>query len=75
YETENINVVDKIVKLVLLDQGASTTDHIEHMIRIGQDVRYSIDDTKLRNLGWKPQADFDKELVHIVQYYKHKFIW
>lgn len=75
YETENINVVDKIVKLVLLDQDASTTDHIEHMIRIGQDVRYSIDDTKLRNLGWKPQADFDKELVDIVQYYKHNFIW
>jgi len=26
-------------------------------------------------LGWKAQADFDKELVHIVEYYKKHFIW
>jgi dTDP-glucose 4,6-dehydratase len=43
--------------------------------RIGQDVRYSLDDSKLRLLGWKCQKDFNIELVNIVNYYKHNFIW
>jgi dTDP-D-glucose 4,6-dehydratase len=43
--------------------------------RAGQDVRYALDDSKLRALGWEPQAEFDKELKGIVEYYKNKFIW
>lgn len=43
--------------------------------RIGQDVRYALDDSKLRTLGWEPKMKFDKELPSIIQYYKHKFIW
>jgi dTDP-glucose 4,6-dehydratase len=43
--------------------------------RIGQDVRYALDDSKLRSLGWEPTAVFDKELPSIVKYYKTKFIW
>jgi dTDP-D-glucose 4,6-dehydratase len=43
--------------------------------REGQDVRYSIDDSKLKALGWQPQADFDRELIAIVEYYKKNFIW
>jgi dTDP-D-glucose 4,6-dehydratase len=39
------------------------------------DVRYALDDSKLRSLGWEPKADFDQELKHIVEYYKNKFIW
>jgi dTDP-D-glucose 4,6-dehydratase len=73
YETENINVVKKIVNLMELT--GPLEDYIEHMIRVGQDVRYSIDDSKLRHLGWKPEAIFDNELVKIVEYYKENFIW
>ena len=43
--------------------------------RPGADLRYSIDDSKLRSLGWEPKADFDNELGEIVQYYKDNFIW
>ena len=43
--------------------------------RQGQDVRYALDDTKLRSLGWNPAKKFDEELVTIVEYYKHRFIW
>jgi len=43
--------------------------------RQGQDVRYALDDSKLRSLGWEPKAIFDKELEGIVDYYRHKFIW
>lgn len=75
YETENICVVEKIVKLMFPDSTESMDTYIAHMIRPGQDVRYSIDDTKLKNLGWRPEADFDTELAKIVQYYKENFIW
>jgi dTDP-glucose 4,6-dehydratase len=43
--------------------------------RQGQDVRYALNDDKLRALGWKPQINFDTELKYIVEYYREKFIW
>jgi dTDP-glucose 4,6-dehydratase len=43
--------------------------------RVGQDVRYALDDSKLRALGWEPIMKFDEELPKIVEYYNNKFIW
>jgi len=43
--------------------------------RAGQDVRYALDDSKLRALGWKPEVEFDVCIKDIVDYYKNKFIW
>lgn len=43
--------------------------------RPGQDVRYALDDSKLRSLGWEPRKEFDVEILSIVDYYKDKFIW
>jgi dTDP-D-glucose 4,6-dehydratase len=43
--------------------------------RQGQDVRYALDDKKLRSLGWKPKKVFDEEIKSIVEYYKNNFIW
>lgn len=43
--------------------------------RKGQDVRYALNDSKLRNLGWNPVKKFDHEIIQIVEYYKEKFIW
>jgi dTDP-glucose 4,6-dehydratase len=73
YETQNIEVVSKIIKLFNgdIDVAKYVTEHV----RIGQDVRYSIDDTKLQALGWKAEADFDEELIKIVDYYKNNFVW
>lgn len=73
YQTENKVVVEKIFKL--LELTGDQEQYIQHCQRHGQDVRYSIDDSKLKALGWKPLADFDVELVKILEYYKHNFIW
>jgi dTDP-glucose 4,6-dehydratase len=73
YETQNIEVVSKIIKL--FNDDTDVAKYVTEHIRIGQDVRYSIDDTKLRALGWKAEADFDKELTKIVDYYKNNFVW
>lgn len=43
--------------------------------RPGQDIRYSLDDSKLRKLGWEPKVNFNIELMYIVNYYKENFIW
>ena len=43
--------------------------------RQGQDVRYALNDDKLRNLGWEPKKVFKDELPVIVEYYKNNFIW
>jgi dTDP-D-glucose 4,6-dehydratase len=43
--------------------------------REGQDIRYALNDDKLRSLGWKPQCSFDNEIKEIVQFYKNNFIF
>ncbi len=72
-EIDNLTVVKKI--LYHYDQINDYENYITDLVRPGQDVRYSIDDTKLKKLGWVPKADFDTELVQIVNYYKNNFIW
>ena len=74
FEQSNFETVLNVIKLY---SGETDVDkHIDlSYSRIGQDVRYALDDTKLRNLGWKPKVHFHKELKHIVEYYKNKFIW
>lgn len=74
YEQSNIDTVSKIIKL------HSETENFKHYLdfsysRKGQDVRYALNDDKLRALGWKPKAKFDKELTKIVKFYKKRFIW
>jgi dTDP-glucose 4,6-dehydratase len=73
HEEMNLTVVKKIIKLFNGDNDH--TKYIKDMVRPGQDLRYSIDDSKLRNLGWNPIANFDTELANIVEYYKTNFIW
>ena len=43
--------------------------------RPGQDVRYALDDQKIRDLGWIPKRDFDSEIQGIVDFYKENFRW
>ena len=73
YEDSNLNVVTKIFDNFDIKFDYHT--HITDLVRPGQDVRYAIDDKKLRSLGWNPQADFDSELTKIVDYYRQTFVW
>lgn len=74
FEQTNIDTVTKIIKEYLGDTNIFS--YIDTTFnRVGQDVRYALDDTKLRNLGWEPKKSFDEELPRIVDYYKNNFIW
>jgi|TARA_R110000824_G_scaffold50219_4_gene140443 dTDP-glucose 4,6-dehydratase len=75
FEQKNIDAVKKIIKAYFgsLDNWEKHIDF--SYTRAGQDVRYSIDDVKIRALGWKPKRNFDKEIVRIVKHYKENFRW
>jgi dTDP-glucose 4,6-dehydratase len=78
-ELQNAEVVGKILSIQdgrknlfdgELDDFCDFSYH-----RDGQDVRYSLDDSKLRKLGWSNKCDLDKELPTVVTYYQNKFVW
>lgn len=73
YEDSNLMVVRKILKL--FNGHEDVENFITELVRPGQDVRYAIDDSKLKSLGWEPKANFNEELAKIVEYYKENFVW
>lgn len=76
FEQSNLDTVKKILSTILKTDNYNISDYVDMSYsRAGQDVRYALDDSKLRSLGWSPEKNFDNELSQIVQYYKNKFIW
>ena len=73
-ELQNSIVVEKIIKEMFDDNNFEKYCDFTYS-RDGQDVRYSLDDSKLRSLGWKPVKNFNEELPIIVNFYKENFIW
>jgi dTDP-glucose 4,6-dehydratase len=78
FEQSNLDTVRKVIKQYvdkdMVDDNVRLFLDLSYS-RVGQDVRYALDDSKLRALGWEPKMNFDEELPHIVEYYKNKFIW
>ena len=78
YEEQNIVIARRIVDLSG-GEWSSKPDYNYYfdlgVTRPGQDVRYAIDDAKIKALGWKPRAIFDTELRKIVDYYLENFVW
>lgn len=76
FEQTNITTVQKIINSLTGLENCDIIPYIDPFYkRAGQDLRYSLDDSKLRSLGWKPEKIFDEEIHAIVDYYKNKFIW
>lgn len=76
FEQSNIDTVKKIISVVLQNNQFKIEDYADMSYhRVGQDVRYALDDSKLRSIGWTPEKIFDIEIKSIVEYYKNKFIW
>ena len=73
FEQSNYDTVSKVIKAY---NGGDIKNHLDLTYsRVGQDVRYALDDSKLKSLGWRPVVSFDDTLPSIVEYYKNKFIW
>ena len=75
-ELPNHEVIKKILKLYYgVDHNSDWEEFTIPSVRQGQDVRYAINDTKLKLLGWQPRAQFDQELANVVEYYRNNFVW
>ncbi len=75
YEDCNLSIFKQILHAKGIDPELYN-DHADFSVkRPGQDVRYSIDDSKLRGLGWSNKRKFANELPSIVEHYSKKFIW
>jgi len=79
FEQSNVDTVEKIIELYVNNLTPNKINLHKYCdfsySRAGQDVRYALDDNKLRMLGWEPQACFDEELVGVVKHCKNTFVW
>ena len=76
FEQSNIDTVKKVIDAYHNKEVSNYEDFINFNIaRPGQDIRYALNDDKIRSLGWSPKCNFDDEIKLIVEYYKYNFIW
>jgi dTDP-glucose 4,6-dehydratase len=68
-------ISNKEVALQVISVMKSNEDQITYVMdRLGHDVRYSLDTSKLRNqLGWKPTVSFTDGLAETVDWYLSKW--
>jgi len=78
FEQKNIDTATKVIS-TFFDKKYSANNVQEFVdfsvVRPGEDIRYALDDSKIKKLGWTPIVDFNTELSNIVEYYKARFIW
>ena len=74
-ELKNIDVVKTIISS-FFGVDCSPEDYLDlSYSRIGQDCRYSINDDKLKSLGWSAKANFLEQISQIVILSKDTFKW
>jgi len=70
-ERENLDVTRRILELTGADPAL--VRHVDD--RPGHDRRYSLDDSKLRALGWQLERTFEEGLTETVEWYRVKREW
>lgn len=63
-ELQNIEVVRKIAHLLNIPEERAYKFVGD---RVGQDIRYSLDSSRIHDLGWQPTRNFDDELKNIIE--------
>jgi dTDP-glucose 4,6-dehydratase len=75
YEASNKEVISKLLACYF-GKDVPLEDYVEfNFVRMGEDVRYSLDDSAIRALGWSNARDFDVELRRIVEHHHKHFRW
>jgi len=70
-ERTNLEVVRELLRIMGKDEG-----HMEQVEdRPGHDLRYSLDSSKLRGLGWRPELGFEEGLRETVEWYSKNDEW
>jgi dTDP-glucose 4,6-dehydratase len=70
-EITNIDMTMKILQI--LDLNSSKIEYVQD--RKGHDFRYSLNDQKIKNLGFKLSIEFDKGLEDTISWYQNNSDW
>lgn len=70
-EVKNIDLIKTLLNIL-----NASEDLIEYVKdRPGHDLRYSIDNTKIKKeIGWNPKYNFEKGLIKTIEWYKNDYI-
>jgi dTDP-glucose 4,6-dehydratase len=66
-----VRVVEKILELV--EKPRTLIQHVKD--RPGHDMRYSLDASRIRALGWRPRYNFESALRQTVAWYLENEKW
>lgn len=69
-EISNIDLVKRI--LTVLGKPYELITYVED--RLGHDLRYAVDSSKVQRLGWKPEYTMEDTLTGIVEWYRKNII-
>ena len=67
----NIDLTRRI--LDALDAGSGMVEHVED--RLGHDLRYAVDSSRIQDLGWQPAYSFDEHLETTIAWYRDREDW
>jgi dTDP-glucose 4,6-dehydratase len=70
-EKNNLEITDTILDILGMD--ASMIEYVQD--RPGHDWRYSLDSSKLRDLGWQPAYDFTTAMRETIEWYRNNEWW
>lgn len=65
-EVDNLELAQLVAKFQCKDLRYKLVDF--HTARPGHDSRYSLDDTKIRTMGWNPPLGFEQSLQKVVEW-------
>jgi len=79
-ETYNIGADAQLSNLELTRRILAALDRDESWVervadRPGHDLRYAVDSSKLRSLGWSPNHSFDEWLDETIAWYRRREDW
>jgi dTDP-glucose 4,6-dehydratase len=67
----NLELTRKILEALGRDE--SWVDHVPD--RRGHDLRYAVDSSRIRSLGWEPAHSFDDRLIDTIGWYQSRQDW
>ncbi len=79
-ETYNVGANAQLTNVALTDEILETFGKDDSWIefvrdRLGHDLRYAVDSSKIRALGWSPQHNFTEHLADTAQWYRDHQNW
>ena len=64
-----------LTHLILAALGKDDTSIERVTDRLGHDLRYAVDSTKIRALGWAPEHPFEERLADTIEWYRAREAW